>query len=179
MREGLGVIRARRRARRLPRLVVIALGTNATVSRGDISAALRILGPKRLLGLVTPRETGGVSGSDTRVVRQAGRRHPRRVLVLDWVAYSRGHPGWFAPDGIHLGPGGAAGIARLLASGIRRAFELRAVIGGPGRGGGRSPGSRVRPQSTPRPPTGARRRSGVRARAARGGAARRGSARAG
>jgi hypothetical protein len=124
MGEGLRLLRARRRAGRLPSFVVIALGTKLNISPGEIRAALRIVGRRRVLGLVTPREEGGGSGSDARVVRQAGRHHPRRVIVLDWVAYSAGRGGWFGDDGIHLGPGGAAGLARLLGRGLRHVYPL-------------------------------------------------------
>jgi hypothetical protein len=124
MGEGLRVIRARRRAGRLPPFVVIALGTNLNITPAQIRAALGIVGRKRLLGLVTPREDGGGSGSDAAVVRRAGRRYRGRVLVLDWVAFSAGRGGWFGGDGIHLGPGGAAGLGRLLSRGLRRAYPL-------------------------------------------------------
>lgn len=126
MGEGLRVIRARRRAGRLPPFVVIALGTNLSITSAEIRAALGILGRRRVLGLVTPREEGGGSGSDAAVVRRAARRHRGRVVVLDWVAYSAGRGGWFAGDGIHLGRAGAAGLARLLARGLRRVYPLQA-----------------------------------------------------
>jgi len=124
MREGLGVLRARRRAGRLPPFVVMALGTNLNITSRQIRAALATLGRRRALGLVTPREDGGRSGSDARVVRRAGRRYRGRVLVLDWVRYSAGRGGWFGGDGIHLGPGGAAGLGRLLNRGLRRVYPL-------------------------------------------------------
>ena len=120
MTEGLRLLRARRRAGNLPEVVVVALGANWVIKPSEIRAALRTLGARRSLGLVTPREDGGGSGSDARVVRAAGRHFPNRVKVLDWVAYSRGHGGWFAGDGLHLGPAGARGLARLL----HRAFKL-------------------------------------------------------
>lgn len=112
--EGLGVLRARARAKTLPYFVVLALGTNGSIRMSDIREAMAILGPHRLLGLVTPRELGGGSGSDAQVIRAAGRRFPERVHVLDWVRFSAGEGGWFAGDGIHLGPSGARGLARLL-----------------------------------------------------------------
>ncbi len=133
MGEGLGVIRSRRRSGRLPPFVVIALGTNLNITAAQIRAALRIVGRRRVLGLVTPREDGGGSGSDARVVREAGRHHPGRVVVLDWVAFSAGRGGWFGGDGIHLGPGGAAGLGRLLNRGLRRVYPLVArfeLVGG-------------------------------------------------
>jgi hypothetical protein len=112
MSEGLGVIRGRGRS--LPRFVVIGLGTNWTVTLDQIRQALRIVGRERVLGLVTPREVGGVRSSDQAVMRQAGRRWPNRVRVIDWVARSAGHSDWFWSDGLHLRPKGARAMARLI-----------------------------------------------------------------
>jgi hypothetical protein len=112
MTEGLGVLAARRRAGTLPDVVVVALGTNWTVTIGQIRSALRILGPQRVLGLVTPPEVGGVTSSDQAAMRAAGRRWKLRVKVLDWVARSAGHS--WTWDGMHLTPEGAAAYARLL-----------------------------------------------------------------
>lgn len=118
MSEGLGILAARRRARTLPHFVVIALGANGSISAGQIREAMKIVGPDRVLGLVTPRELGGGQSSDASNIRAAGRRFPGRVVVLDWVRFSAGRGGWFAGDGLHLGPGGARGLARLLRTGL-------------------------------------------------------------
>jgi hypothetical protein len=112
MGEAIGVMSGY--GRRLPSVVVVFVGANWTISTTEIRRALRVAGRSRILGLVTPRETGGGSGSDAAVVRAAGRRWPDRVRVLDWVAYTAGHGEWFAPDGLHLGPGGATAMARLF-----------------------------------------------------------------
>jgi hypothetical protein len=117
MSEGLGVLSARRRAGSLPDVVVVALGTNWTVTTDQIRAALRILGPERVLGLVTPPEVGGVASSDQAAIRAAGRRWKLRVKVLDWVAKSAGRS--WTWDGMHLKPEGAVAYARLLSE----AFE--------------------------------------------------------
>ena len=42
-----------------------------------------------MLGLVTPREVGGGSGSDAAVIRAAA-GDPDRMEVLDWVRFSAG-----------------------------------------------------------------------------------------
>jgi hypothetical protein len=110
MSEGLGVLSAR--AGSLPDVVVVGLGTNWTVTTTQIRSALRILGPNRVLGLVTPPESGGVASADQAAMRAAGRRWKRRVKVLDWVARSAGK-GW-SWDGMHLTPTGARAYARLL-----------------------------------------------------------------
>jgi hypothetical protein len=117
MSEGLALLSARRAGGTLPDVVVIALGTNWTVTTGQIRAALRILGPERVLGLVTPPEVGGVASSDQAVMRAAGRRWRLRVKVLDWVRASAGHS--WTWDGMHLKPEGAVAYARLLS----RAFK--------------------------------------------------------
>ena len=116
MAQGIAYLQPR--AALLPVLVVVALGTNGTVSDSQIETLLRILGPSRGLALVTPK--GGDDPSVPGLYRAAASRHPGRILVLDWASASAGHPGWFAPDGIHLG--GAAGIdafAHLVASSLQ------------------------------------------------------------
>ena len=112
--EGLQVLRDARRHHRLPRLAVLALGADASVSAGQIAQARKIMGPKRKLGLVTPRETGGGESKDADVIRNAGQRDPVHIKVLDWVHYSAGHSSWFQPDGLHLTFSGAKAFARLL-----------------------------------------------------------------
>src|SRR3954453_11716134 len=112
--EGLHVLRDARRRHQLPDLVVLALGADASVTAGQIQQAKKILGAKRKLGLVTPRELGGGESNDARVIRNAGQRDPVRVKVLDWVHYSAGHSSWFQPDGLHLTFSGAKAFARLL-----------------------------------------------------------------
>src|SRR4051812_43076626 len=102
MNEGLALLRHKRRVGRLPHLTVLALGADFDIRFRQVRTALRILGPDRVLGLVTPRELGGGSGHDARVVRASGRRWPKRVKVLDWVKVARGHGSWFQPDGLHL-----------------------------------------------------------------------------
>jgi len=114
MGAGIDILAQRRRAGTLPPVVVVALGTNGEITSGDVRRALRVVGPRRLLVLVTPRELGGGSGADAAVVRAAGRRHPGRVRVADWVRYSAGRGSWFGGDGIHLGPAAAAGMVRML-----------------------------------------------------------------
>ncbi len=128
--EGLALLRELKRQGRLPHLVVIALGADASISRGQLGRAFNLLGAKRVLGLVTPRELGGGTSSDADAVRTAAKRHPRRAVLLDWVAYSAGHSDWFQPDGLHLTLTGAQAFARLLRQALPYA-EAGAFPGGP------------------------------------------------
>ena len=112
--EGIHLLVKKRRRHRLPELVVMGLGADAAISPRQINRVLKILGPKRKLGLVVPMETGGGESNDARVVRNAGRHDPRQIKVLDWPRYSRGHPNWFQPDHLHLTFAGAKAYARLF-----------------------------------------------------------------
>lgn len=116
--QGMLLLRARKRARTLPRVVVMTLGANASVSERELGWAWHLVGPHRKLVLVTPLETGGVESSDAANERREARRRPRRIVLLDWVRYSRGHPGWFASDGLHLTFTGAEAQARFIARGV-------------------------------------------------------------
>ena len=107
--EGVELLARRRRERRLPRVVVMHLGLNAGIRTAEIRRARAILGPRRFLVLVTPR-----GGRDTRVIRAAARRWPRRVRMLDWARAYRGHREWFSePRGLHLSQTGVRAFVRM------------------------------------------------------------------
>ena len=108
--EGVRMLAARRHAGTLPPVAILALGANGPIGAGQIAAALHVVGRHRILGLVTPRKSPGSEAQ----MRRAARRHPDRVLLIDWVAFSAGHGGWFAGDGLHVGQDGARGFARLV-----------------------------------------------------------------
>lgn len=112
--QGLALLQQLKAAGQLPHMVVMALGANCCISRQNISQALSILTPDRLLVLVTPRQLGGSSGDNATIEHQAARAHPRRILLLDWVADSAGHPSWFQPDGLHLTWPGVAAFTDVL-----------------------------------------------------------------
>jgi hypothetical protein len=116
--EALGILDALRGSRSLPGVVVIALGANGQTAAGDVEHALSILGPGRVLVMVTHFDPGHVPGADSALIRDERQRHPGSVAVLDWVAHSASHGEWFQPDGLHLTLQGAAAFARFLADAI-------------------------------------------------------------
>ena len=119
-RQGEAIIRRKKRLHRLPRLVVMALGTNWFITRDDIGHTRRMLGRHHVLAIVTPREPGGGSyGGDAHRIRAAGRAHPRRIKVLDWVRFSAGHGSWFGGDGIHLTYTGVTNYVRFIRRSLR------------------------------------------------------------
>ena len=121
--QGHALLARKKRQRRLPRLVVMALGTNWSIKRREIGRTRRLLGPKRVLAIVTPREPGGYT-TDARRVREATRAHPRNLKLLDWVRYSRGHGSWFGGDGIHLTMTGVKNYVRF----IRRSLKFSSGV---------------------------------------------------
>jgi hypothetical protein len=112
--EGFALLRRLHRRNAIPHLVVIALGADGSLSQHGIERILGLIGKRRVLALVVPLELGGGTGSDAEVVREAARRHRKRVKALDWPGYSSGHPSWFAPDHLHLTFAGARGFTSLL-----------------------------------------------------------------
>ncbi len=108
--QGVAMLAARRHARTLPAVAILALGANGPIVPGEIASALRIMGPHRVLGLVTARR----SSVSTARIHRAAHRHPDRVLLIDWVAFSAGHGGWFGGDGLHVNFAGASAFARLV-----------------------------------------------------------------
>jgi hypothetical protein len=137
---GIALLASRRRAGTLPAVVVLALGSNGAVADAAVAQALRVVGAGRVLGLVTPRRMGAGSAA---ALHRAAARHPDRVLLIDWARFSRGHGGWFAGDGLHVGDAGARAFAALVRRRLAPFFPPRALRL-PARGGGRSCGAVVR-----------------------------------
>ncbi len=104
--------------RRLPDLVVVALGSNGDTTPADLEQALELVGPFARLVLVMPKELGGGPDPDGRLMRAFEEAHPDQVGTLDWPAYSAGQRGWFASDGLHLTTPGAQGFAQMIAEGV-------------------------------------------------------------
>jgi hypothetical protein len=122
--QGHAILRRKKRHGRLPRLVVIALGTNWQITRDQIGRTRRLLGRRRVLAIMTPREPGKTD--DAKRIRAAGRAHPRRIKVIDWVRFSRGHGNWFSGDGVHLTDTGVGNYVRYLRRSLRWANGRKA-----------------------------------------------------
>ena len=123
--EALALLSQRKAQRRLPHMVVIALGGDGSVTHDDVGQTIGLLCCTRLLVLVTPRELGGGSGEDAIVEREEAAKHPGRIKLLDWVAYASGHGDWFQPDGLHLTDVGAQQFTHFLGRALRWAYPRR------------------------------------------------------
>jgi hypothetical protein len=106
---GLAILSAHRHEHTLPRLAVLALGANGTVTGTQLGRALAITGRKRVLGLVTPVNNRSAAAA----MHRAARRHPKRVVLIDWARRSAGHGSWFI-DGLHPSYPGASAFAHFI-----------------------------------------------------------------
>lgn len=122
--KGVDLLAARRRAGTLPAVAVLALGSNGTISGAQIDRALRVIGRGRVLGLVTPSRVGSGSAA---AMRRAARRHPQRVVLIDWMRHSRGRGGIFAGDGLHVSYRGARVFADHVRVRLAPFFPPRAL----------------------------------------------------
>jgi hypothetical protein len=97
--------------------VVVAVGYNDFEDQyaQNIEAALsalRAAGVDNVWWLTLRAAHHGYVNMNADIVA-AAQAHPE-LHVIDWNLYSRSHPEWFQPDGIHLLSGGAEAMATLI-----------------------------------------------------------------
>jgi hypothetical protein len=123
-KQSIWVARDLRNQGVLPKLILINAYGNGGVNDDLIKFALKVIGPKRTLVLVTAydADTGHPPAPDTDVLVKAAKDHPDQIKLLDWVKYSLPHhkvepaPGaWFLPDLFHPNFTGAPQYANFLA----------------------------------------------------------------
>jgi hypothetical protein len=133
-KESINIAARLKRKHRLPHLVMINAYGNGGVNPGLITRALKVLGKKRVLGLLTAynADTGHPPAPDTDILFKSARQYPHRIFVADWVQYSRPHhkaepkPGaWFLPDLFHPNFTGADAYAQFLAGALPLATNGR------------------------------------------------------
>lgn len=133
----------------LPKLILINSYGNGGVNPGLIKFALKVIGPKRTLVLVTAynADTGHPPAPDTDVLVRAAKEHPGQIKLLDWVRHSLPHhrtdpaPGaWFLPDLYHPNLVGSRAYAQFLSRVLpARSQAVLRSAGGGGSGGGGTP----------------------------------------
>ena len=111
-KDGISILRQRRRRGTLPEIVVMALGTNIWVTKGEIKQMLRAIGRRRELMLVTPYRSW--RPFHTAPMRRIARRKPRRVTLIDWSMRADRNRHWLYSDGTHLQGSGVDAYTRIL-----------------------------------------------------------------
>jgi MYXO-CTERM domain-containing protein len=122
-KQAIWIARDMRNRGVLPKLILVNSYGNGGIDDDLIKFALKVIGPKRTLVLVTAydADTGHPPAPDTDVLVQAAKDHPDQIKLLDWVKYSLPHhkidpePGaWFLPDYFHPNIAGSAAYADFL-----------------------------------------------------------------
>jgi LPXTG-motif cell wall-anchored protein len=142
-KQAIWIARDMRNRGVLPKLILVNSYGNGGIDDDLIKFALKVIGPKRTLALVTAydADTGHPPAPDTDVLVKAARDHPDQIKLLDWVRYSLPHhevdpaPGaWFLPDLFHPNIAGSAAYAHFLSQVLPQRPELQSSGGGSGGG---------------------------------------------
>lgn len=111
--RGIKALEQEARERKLPKLIVFELGTAGNVKPSHIQKVLKIIGPDRRLGLVTPRVFLGGIDPDAADYHAAAAADPR-VFTIDWAESAEPHPEWFHPDLVHPNKEGVGAFTAML-----------------------------------------------------------------
>lgn len=114
------------RTERVPRFVVVVLGTNPGFSSDgfeeetrELRDALVKLGARRILWM-PPHHTDPTRYEEKIAILKALDRADKRLVVPDWGAVLDAHPEWVNSDGIHLSEDGYAAMAAFIAGWLER-----------------------------------------------------------
>ena len=103
------------------RNLVIHLGTNGTIAAKDCRSVVTTAGPTRRVFLLTVHAKRSWTAQANRTIRACAAAYgTRRVVVLDWDAAARLHPGWLSAYGIHPNTTGRRYYTSLILTGIAR-----------------------------------------------------------
>jgi hypothetical protein len=100
---------------KLPRNLVVELGTNGTVSLAACRSVIETAGKYRRVFLVTARVPRSWEAGNIRTMRSCDASFAsQRVRIIDWYSHSAGHPEWFVGDRVHLSSSGRQAFQRLI-----------------------------------------------------------------
>ena len=115
---GIGVVQADRAAGTLGSVLVVELGTNGTVTSGDIDAMMAAAAGVKRVVFVNVDVPRSWEQSDNATLAAGVARYPGVAVLADWFSLSSPHPEWFTADQVHLQPDGAAALASLIAQNV-------------------------------------------------------------
>src|SRR5215470_4600744 len=127
----------------LRRVVIVGLGTNGTVTSGQIRNLLAEIGPSRKLVLVNTYEARPWEHADNSVIGAAARKYPN-VVLANWHATIAHRTNLLWGDGVHPRPPGARLYAKVLAAAVQAPASAPAPAG-------QDPTSAASPGQTPTP----------------------------
>ncbi len=115
--RGITALKREAHRRPLPDFVVFELGTAGDVKNWMINKVLKILGPDRALGLVTPRTLFAGVDPDAALYHAAAARDPR-VTVIPWAEWSESNPDWLLGDSVHPTDAGIEALTWMLTASV-------------------------------------------------------------
>ncbi|HEV3289403.1 MAG TPA: acyltransferase family protein [Streptosporangiaceae bacterium] len=125
MQGGLTAVRRLAAHGRLRRVVAVGLGTNGTVTGGQIRELLAEIGPDRKLVLVSTYEARPWE-HEVNAAIAAARRYPN-VVMANWHSAIEHRTGLLWGDGVHPRPPGARLYARVLVAAIQATRPVTAL----------------------------------------------------
>jgi len=115
----VALLRQRASAGQLGEIVVLHVGNNGAFTAAQFDEIMAVAGPGRRVVFVNLSLPRSWEGPNNGVIAAGVSRHANASLV-DWHAVSRGQPGIFASDSVHLTGDGAALYAQTLAAALGR-----------------------------------------------------------
>ena len=112
----IAVLHQRRSSGIADQFVIIHIGDNGYIKPAQFDELLQVVKDVPHVIVFNLKEPRVWEEANNRVIADVVRRYPNAVLV-DWHASS--HPNYFAPDGIHIGTGGARAYTLLIAEQLR------------------------------------------------------------
>jgi hypothetical protein len=115
--EGIAILSSLASSGSLPRAVVWHLGTNGTLSAGEIAQVIQIAAGRRVVMLTDHCPYCSWTAGNNAAI-YAGCSTAQNCSVADWNALANANPGWFGADGVHMAIGGAGAnaYAQLVAA---------------------------------------------------------------
>ena len=118
MSAGLAVVQGLAGTGLLRSVVVLGLGTNGTVTAGQIRQLLASIGPHHTLVLVNTFDPRPWQNGDNRVLAAAARKH-HNVVLANWFATIEHRTGLLWDDDVHPRAPGATLYARMVATAVQ------------------------------------------------------------
>lgn len=125
MGAGLGVVASLAGSGGLRRVVVVGLGTNGTVTAGQVLQLIAMIGPHRRLVLINTFVPRPWQAGDNQVLAAAARQHAN-VVLANWYATIEYHTNLLWSDMVHPRPAGAPLYAQMVASAVQATRNIRA-----------------------------------------------------
>ena len=115
-RDAVGIVQRLKANGKLRRKVIVHLGNNGIlIEASDCDRISSIAGADRTVYLVNLRIPRSYRRIQNERLAACARRRANTVL-LNWFAYSKDHPSWFAADGFHLTALGQSKYAGFVAA---------------------------------------------------------------